>query len=384
MARTLGRHFVMRAMGSWAERAAFARAYPALERTNAADLELTFRRRSQHKEAVVFLHEWAHTLGALHVADPTRILSPTYTTEASVLGPMEVGLLNAALDDRLGGRGWPHLRAFLAHAPSDSWDPRDRARLETVLGGHDDSAARAHTDDDPAPFIAAAQAALSRHDLTQAQVQAAEAAVRAGRTSPPNPAAWLAVARIDLRIGALTWADQALARAAGEAAAPALGAQVQNARRFHGLPAHWPGLAAEQEPAFLVSFTQADAALTAPRRARPLIAAGLRRFAAAPGWLMLACDLSMRESHNGAAMDQCTAALSAMEELPRAHFLLGTLQLAAGKTTVALTSLQRAVDLDPGQPVYWDALGEVHAVLGRDDEFRKLRAERARAGAALE
>jgi tetratricopeptide (TPR) repeat protein len=380
-ARTLGRHFVMRAMGSLGERAAFARTHPALDRTNPADLELTFTRRTRHKEAVVFLHEWAHTLGALHVADPTRILSPTYTTDAGVLGPMEVGLLNAALDDRLGNerREWKHLRRFLAQAPAGDWDPRDRARLDAVLGGGA-SAAGDGTGEalagDAGPLIAAARTALSRRDVASAQLHAAAATLRAGHTS--DPATWLAIAQIDLQLGALTWAEQALARVAAEPAVSGLGAQAQHARRFHGLPAHWPGIAPDQEPAFVAAFTQADAALMAPRsiRARSLIEAGLQRFSGAPGWLMLACDLALRESRNKLATDQCTAALAAMEELPRAHFLLGTMALAAGKTAAALTSLRRAVDLDPSQTAYWEALGEVHGVLGRDDEFRKLRAER--------
>jgi tetratricopeptide (TPR) repeat protein len=394
MARTLGRHFVLRGMGSAAERAAFARRYPTLERMNAADLALTFSRRSQHKEAVIFLHEWAHTLGALHVTDPTRILSPTYTTEASVLAPMDVGLLNAALEDRfqdrvgvaMGARDWPHLRAFLARTPPGAWDPRDRARLEAVLGSGTTGSAGPEPagNDDPFPFIAAARAALTHHDLGQAEIDAAQAAVRAARTSPPDASAWLAIAQVDLQLGAFTAAEEALDRAATDPAATGLRVQVQRARRFHGLPARWPGISPDQEAAFVVSFSQADAALTStrPARARTLIEAGLHRFSAAPGWLMLACDLAMRESRNQQAHDQCNAALAGMEDLPRAHFLRGTLLLATGKTALALTSLRRAVDLDPAQPAFWDALGEVHAVLGRDEEFRQLRAERARSPAA--
>jgi hypothetical protein len=386
-ARTLGRHFVMRAMGSLGERAAFARTHPALDRTNPADLELTFTRRTRHKEAVVFLHEWAHTLGALHVADPTRILSPTYTTDAGVLGPMEVGLLNAALDDRLGsnGRDWKHLRTFLAQAPAGDWDTRDRARLDAVLGGGTPTSVVGDASGgDAAPLIAAARTALLRRDLASAQRHAAAATLRAGHSSPSDPATWLAIAQIDLQIGALTWAEQALARVAADPAVPGLRAQAQHARRFHGLPARWPGIAPDQEPTFVASFTEADAVLTGPRSvpARPLIEAGLQRFSGAPGWLMLACDLALRESRNKLATDRCTAALAGMEELPRAHFLLGTMALAAGKTAAALTSLRRAVDLEPTQTAYWEALGEVHAVLGRDDEFRKLRAERTGAAPA--
>src|SRR4051812_18070309 len=56
-----GRHFVLRGMSSIAELDDFNRAFQSLERSTREGL---YVRRKNHKETVVFLHEWAHTLGA--------------------------------------------------------------------------------------------------------------------------------------------------------------------------------------------------------------------------------------------------------------------------------------------------------------------------------
>ena len=66
-ARVLGRHFVLRGMTSIAELQDFNRLFPKLDND---EREALYGRRKTHKELSIFLHEWAHTLGALHVQDP--------------------------------------------------------------------------------------------------------------------------------------------------------------------------------------------------------------------------------------------------------------------------------------------------------------------------
>ena len=71
-ARVLGRHFVLRGMNSVAEMQDFERMFKAMEQSERDQL---YGIRKAHKETSVFLHEWAHTLGAPHVEDPTRIMN---------------------------------------------------------------------------------------------------------------------------------------------------------------------------------------------------------------------------------------------------------------------------------------------------------------------
>lgn len=51
-----------------------------------------------HRRAVVFLHEWAHTLGAVHTRDLDVVMAPSYSTRIRGFGPAALGVGLAALD----------------------------------------------------------------------------------------------------------------------------------------------------------------------------------------------------------------------------------------------------------------------------------------------
>jgi predicted Zn-dependent protease len=471
MARTLGRHFVMRAMGAPGDLAAFQRTYPTLERSNPAALHMAYTQRKEHKEAVVFLHEWAHSLGGLHVEPSarTRLLSPTYGPETSVLAPVDVALLAAALKDRLGARGdieraadaqkaqqqiaWSGLRRFLRTTRAPEWNAADRDKLLALLAGGapaGDGAApltadeRASYDrafalyrtrkdqeawkllaplvtahpnapelqpllcrlaglpdvrtraqaacaaataraapDEAGPFIDAAQAAIAQNVPEQALAHAREAAARAERESPPDPSAWLAIAEVNAQLGALHAAEQALKHVPAGPPLDRAQAALLRGRRFFGLP---PGtsLSPAQEVAYAVAFVKANDALSARKltEARKLIDVATKPAGETPGLAMLACDLAMRKGRIPEARKKCDAALAAMEDLPRAHYLAGHLHLASDDGTRAATSFRRAIALDPNVPAFWDVLAETYTMLGREKDARALASERARALAA--
>jgi predicted Zn-dependent protease len=479
MARSLGRHFVMRGLSSYMEESAFQRAFPQLDRTNAAELHMIYTRRKEHKEVVVFLHEWAHTLGGLHVGDKTRILAPAYTPETSVLGAVDVGLLAAALKDRLAARGdierapdarlaqqqiaWTNLRRFLQTTRAPEWDAADRGKLAALLGGlkgqsgqgsnlGSDAAGlggadadiytralalyRAHKNeeawrllaplaskqsdspqlqpllcrlsglpaarkqgmaaceaglaraapDDPAPFLDAVQAAVAREAPEEALGHLREATVRAGRGSP-SPATWVTIAEVSAHLGAMHAAERALARAGQAPELEAARAELLRARRFFGLPATTvlPVKGADdvdaREAAYAVAFTRANTAVSARKvaQARKLIDAAVAQFGATPGLQVLTCDVAMRQGRLPEAHRSCASALAGMEDLPRAHYLVGHLHLSKDDGARAVTSFRRAVDLDPTVPAFWDVLAETYTMLGRSKDARAVAAERARA-----
>jgi hypothetical protein len=66
------RHFVLRGMFSAAESDAIDRALPLL---SCAERENLARERRIHKETALFLHEWAHTLGAFHDRSPRSVMA---------------------------------------------------------------------------------------------------------------------------------------------------------------------------------------------------------------------------------------------------------------------------------------------------------------------
>ena len=46
-----------------------------------------------------------------------------------------------------------------------------------------------------------------------------------------------------------------------------------------------------------------------------------------------------------------------MEDLPRAHYLLGCIQAESGQHEAGVTSLKRAIALDPRNRAAWESLG---------------------------
>jgi hypothetical protein len=96
MARELGRHFVLR------------------------------RLLHDHEQAVQLLHEWAHTLGAIHARGEERIMNPSYGAAQSRFSDVESQILELGLSQK----GRPAWRAELARLvderPDPDWDPRER------------------------------------------------------------------------------------------------------------------------------------------------------------------------------------------------------------------------------------------------------------------
>jgi tetratricopeptide (TPR) repeat protein len=135
--RALGRHMVVRGMASLDELQAFARKFPLMP---SGEREALHGRRQSHKELVVFLHHFAHTLGGLHASDPERIMCPSYSVRASRFDPADAGVVAAALEARMAARGkdaidWSPLRSFLEQQAAPEWPAEERKALLAMLGG---------------------------------------------------------------------------------------------------------------------------------------------------------------------------------------------------------------------------------------------------------
>ncbi|RMH39127.1 MAG: hypothetical protein D6689_17555 [Deltaproteobacteria bacterium] len=96
-AHLASRHIVLRGMNDIAERAFLKEVAGGL--IWAEDEEL-YRARKRHKERAVFLHEWAHSLGALHHAAPEDLMSPSYSHRAAWFSPENDAIIRAALPFR--------------------------------------------------------------------------------------------------------------------------------------------------------------------------------------------------------------------------------------------------------------------------------------------
>ena len=130
MAALLGRHAIVRDVWDEAERAAIDRAFDT--HTGARRDEI-YARRKRHKRLAVFLHEWGHTLGAVHAAERDDLLHPQYGDRMRDFGGVARGIIEASLIDRFGGdASHARLRAYLAMVRPGDITPGDREALERL------------------------------------------------------------------------------------------------------------------------------------------------------------------------------------------------------------------------------------------------------------
>jgi predicted Zn-dependent protease len=133
-ARLLGHHFVLRGMAS-ADEAAALKTYDLLD---PAEREQLYSRRKWHKETAIFLHEWLHTLGAIHSSNPQHLTNPSYSNRMATLTPLDTELaaiaLRARLSERQSGQiDWSPLRTALEHAHQPAWFTKERDELLATL-----------------------------------------------------------------------------------------------------------------------------------------------------------------------------------------------------------------------------------------------------------
>jgi tetratricopeptide (TPR) repeat protein len=89
-----GRHFILRGMESAEELVQLREGLNLLPQD---ELESLLEQRHQHRETLVFLHEWAHTLGLSHDSGDGWILSPRYDLFCGRFSDGSTGQLRDAL-----------------------------------------------------------------------------------------------------------------------------------------------------------------------------------------------------------------------------------------------------------------------------------------------
>jgi len=137
VARLPGRHIVLRAMSDAHEYEAIERAFTELSEDERQKL---YRVRKQHKLAITFLHEIAHTLGVPHELQAESIMNPRYHVEASDFSEEAAAIMRSSLASRVSPDS-PVLDAALAskldaslRAAGSQWEPtsRDALLLQTA------------------------------------------------------------------------------------------------------------------------------------------------------------------------------------------------------------------------------------------------------------
>jgi hypothetical protein len=312
VATPLGKHILIRDMNDADEARAIDQAFPDL----GADERVAFyAERKRHKELVVFLHEWAHTLGHPHDADLRHVMGPSYTPHAAVFSPEGTRLVRAALVARRGGPG------------ADAAVGEMRRLLETNAGGWPSARERADV-----------LLALGAPDERWSD-QVLEA----------------------LADGAVTRAEALLGQRPNDARQAELGAQLLRIRRQTGLApdVRTSGVDPRDEPAvraaFVAIFHELGRDLPEARRQ---LAAATRRFPRALPFEVARCLIEGTAGNRPEARKACRAALARWDDLPFAHFWAGQV---ADKEADAIAHQRRAIELDAAQEGPWTVLATLYA-----------------------
>ncbi|GAB4533538.1 MAG: hypothetical protein Tsb0020_49400 [Haliangiales bacterium] len=108
IARPLGKHVILRGFAD-------LEAEPYLAELDASERERVRTQRRVHRETVMFLHEWAHTLGVVHIDATDGLMGLGYSDKVTGFLPQTESLLREVLSARLDARGGSE-QAMLAQA----------------------------------------------------------------------------------------------------------------------------------------------------------------------------------------------------------------------------------------------------------------------------
>jgi tetratricopeptide (TPR) repeat protein len=402
-------HVVVRGDSEREQRNALERAFPEASPDERANAPITRRR---HQTTVVLLHQLAHSLGALHESEPDRIMSASYSpaVEASI-GEGNRRRMLSALDERLAAAkhyreaerlfaGGDAARAAVALAPVLRLYPARvrprvlRCRIELAQGGAQNAGAIAACDEAAATAVeSAVVVATARRgagDVTGAQRTLVAAEDHLAGVAPDEAAAaWLAIAREYRELGALTRAENAVAKAGPGAADHGIAAWAASTRVRYGIPRdgiRW-NLPLDDEAAAVAAVRNAVALVNASEwdTATKAIDDAERRWPTLPGVLTARCALEFRRDAIAAARRLCERAI-AQGESSWALYLLGTMELEAprGSAATGTKHLREAIAQDPDLVQAWRKLARALEKARATAELEQLRRDyRARFGAAL-
>lgn len=400
-------HLIVRA-GAENEQA-LERAYPEASADERA-AALVARRR--HSTTVALLHQLAHSLGAVHEVAPDQLLSTSYSpATAATIGEQNRTRMLRAFEDRQAAAsqyreaerllaGGQAAAAAAALAPVQRWYPA-RVRLRVLrcrIALAQGTAQAAETDamcDDAAATgfegaIAVAAARRAAGDVGGAQRILLRAEEHLPGIAPDKTAAaWITIAGAYRDIGAVTRAENALARAGAGAADHGIATWAATTRARYGIPRdgdRW-NLTPDSEAEAVAVVRKALALVNASdwEAAAKTIDEAERRWPALPGMLTARCALEFRRDAIAAARRLCARAL-AQGGSSWALYLLGTMELETrrGPLAAGIAHLREAIARDPDLVQAWRKLARVLEKTRATAELEQVRRDyQARFGAAL-
>jgi tetratricopeptide (TPR) repeat protein len=219
---------------------------------------------------------------------------------------------------------------------------------------------------DPTVHIAVGEALIRVGDPAAARRELAQAEDKIANLPTGGLDVWRKLIGIYTDLGALTWTEDAIAKAKLEND-PAAVRAAQTRARF-GIPRGAKFVAPDAEASLVAAiravldlvyaskFGEADRALVAAEK----------RWPDAPGLQAARCDLAFRRGQFDAARGNCQRALGADPNSSWALYLYGVLLLRdAGTTGAGIEKLKKVIQIDPDLAQAWRSLAKAYA-RGRD------------------
>lgn|GEM_PF-3679339 len=138
MAYVFARHFVVRGLRGAEDITEIENSFKYLSKDERDEL---IRNRRRHRQTSVFLHEWAHTLGAPHARSPEFINSAVYDTKQERFDESTTKLIAIGLrhwrreqlaDSEVHAWG-SELQPILASVPPGIWDTQSAEQVKTYV-----------------------------------------------------------------------------------------------------------------------------------------------------------------------------------------------------------------------------------------------------------
>jgi tetratricopeptide (TPR) repeat protein len=214
---------------------------------------------------------------------------------------------------------------------------------------------------DPTPHLAVGEALARIGDPAGARGELAQAEGKIGNLNTGASDAWRRVIGIYQGMGALTWTEDAIAKAKLES--DPVAAQVAQTRARYGVPRGTKAVAPDQEAALVAVEKKALELVYASKYADAEKALGQaeKKWPRAPGLAAVRCDLALRMGQAESARGSCQKALAADPNDSWALYLSGVIALRdPSGTRTGIDQLKKAIAIDPELGQAWRTLGKAY------------------------
>jgi tetratricopeptide (TPR) repeat protein len=213
---------------------------------------------------------------------------------------------------------------------------------------------------DPMPHIVVGEALLRAKDVAGARAELVIAEGKIANLPMGGDDVWRRVIGVYQKMQALSWAEDAIAKAKLDKDPIAI--DIATTRTRYGVPR--ARFKPEQEGALLDAVRAANDLINKSKygEAARALAAADRRWPDAPGVAAMRCNLGLQSGQGAAARAACDKALALDPKTSWALYLSGVLALRdASGTKRGIERLRRAIEVDPALGQAWRALSKAYA-----------------------